>query len=187
MPFVFKRLEIPEVILVQAKAWPDNRGFFAECYKLSDFAAAGIPVRFVQDNHSRSAQGVLRGLHYQLDPQAQGKLVSAVRGSIWDVAVDIRRGSPTFGRWVAEELSDENGCQLYVPPGFAHGFCVLSNVADVTYKVTAEYAPGLERGIVWDDPHIGIQWPIPEPILSLKDAQLPSLLDADNSFGQPDL
>jgi len=182
MPFTFELLQIPDVILIRPRVFPDARGFFLETYKYSDFAANGIPERFVQDNHSRSTRGVLRGLHFQNPPRAQGKLVRVVSGEIFDVAVDIRPGSATFGQWVGEDLSDENHHMLYIPPGFAHGFVVLSDVADVTYKVTAEYAPELDSGIIWNDPAIAIQWPVQVPILSAKDAALPSLLEADNRF-----
>lgn len=183
MPFEFWRLEIPEIILVQARRFADDRGFFMETYKASEFAACGMPESFVQDNLSHSSRGVLRGLHYQLFPKAQGKLVTALTGRIFDVAVDIRRGSPTYGQWVGQELSAGSGHLLYVPPGFAHGFCVLSEEADVLYKVTEEYAPDLDRGILWNDPEIGIVWPVADPILSAKDAALPSLNEADNNFG----
>lgn len=182
MPFRFERLQIPDVILVEAPRFEDARGFFMETYKRSQFAEQGIPHAFVQDNYSRSVRGVLRGLHYQKEPKAQGKLVSVIRGEIFDVAVDIRRGSPTYGRWASAILSEENGRMLYVPVGFAHGFCVLSEQADVVYKVTEEYAPDLDRGIIWNDPDIGIAWPIDAPILSAKDAGLPRLLNADNNF-----
>lgn len=136
MPFRFQRLEIPEVILVEPVLFCDERGFFMETYKFSDFSAFGIKERFVQDNHSRSIKGVLRGLHYQNPPRAQGKLVRVIRGEVFDVAVDIRKGSPTYGRWVGVVLSEENKLMLYVPPGFAHGFCVLSEVTEVVYKCT---------------------------------------------------
>lgn len=182
MPFQFKRLEIPEVVLVEARAFPDGRGFFAETYKRSQFVTGGIPATFVQDNHSRSRRGVLRGLHYQVHPKAQGKLVGAVRGEIFDVAVDVRRGSPTYGRWVGATLSEENHRLLYMPVGFAHGFCVLSDEADVTYKATEEYAPEHERGVVWNDPEIGIRWPVRRPVLSDVDAGLPPLRKADHNF-----
>jgi dTDP-4-dehydrorhamnose 3,5-epimerase len=182
MPFTFARLEIPEVVLIEARAFIDARGYFQETYQRSAFVAAGIAETFVQDNHSRSRRGVLRGLHYQKDPAAQGKLVSVLRGEIFDVAVDLRQGSPTFGRWVAAVLSEENHRLLYVPAGFAHGFCVLSDVADVTYKVTAEYSPEHDRGVRWDDPQIGVEWPVAEPLLSEKDRQHPYLADADLNF-----
>ena len=181
MSFQFHKLEIPEVVLVQVSGQPDARGFFRETYRQAEFAAQGIPA-FVQDNHSRSTGGVLRGLHYQKEPKAQGKFLMVVRGEIFDVAVDIRKGSPTYARWVAQTLSAENGCMLYVPPGFAHGFCVLSESADLVYKVTAEYAPDLERGVIWNDPDIRVEWPIVNPSLSPRDTSLPLLRDTDNNF-----
>jgi dTDP-4-dehydrorhamnose 3,5-epimerase len=182
MPFGFQRLAIPDVILVSAKQFVDDRGFFLESYKQSEFADNGIPWAFVQDNRSHSTRQVLRGLHYQLQPRAQGKLVTALSGEIYDVAVDIRQGSPTFGRWVGAKLSADRFNMLYIPAGFAHGFCVLSERADVLYKVTDEYAADLDRGIRWNDPHVGINWPIADPILSEKDAALPLLHDAENNF-----
>ena len=182
MSFKFQRSEMPGVVLIEASSFGDERGFFMETYKMSQFSAHGVPHTFVQDNLSHSVRGVLRGLHYQKHPKAQGKLVMVLRGQIFDVAVDIRRGSPTYGRWVGITLSAGDLRMLYVPVGFAHGFCVLSEEADVLYKVTEEYAPGLDRGIVWNDPDIGIRWPIAEPILSRKDAQLPFLREADNNL-----
>lgn len=182
MPFTFQRLEIPEVVLIEPKVFQDGRGFFMETYKFSDFAEFGITERFVQDNHSRSKKGVIRGLHYQNPPKAQGKLVRVVAGEIFDVAVDIRKGSPTYGKWVGERLSAENKRMLYIPPGFAHGFCVLSEEAEVVYKVTEEYAPELEAGIIWNDPEIRIAWPIANPIISDKDASFPFLREAKNHF-----
>ena len=182
MPFKFQRLDMPDVILIEPTVFVDKRGFFMESYKYSEFAKFGIKEKFVQDNHSRSTRGVLRGLHYQKAPKAQAKLVRVTRGEVFDVAVDIRRGSPTYGRWVGVLLSEENKKMLYVPVGFAHGFCVLSEEAEVLYKTTEEYAPEYERGIIWNDPDIGIKWPIEEPILSPKDAALPRLKDADNDF-----
>jgi dTDP-4-dehydrorhamnose 3,5-epimerase len=182
MPFQFQRLAIPDVLLVEAQTFDDNRGFFMETYKRSDFAAHGIADAFVQCNRSHSVRGVLRGLHYQIHPRAQAKLVSVLQGEIFDVAVDIRHGSPTYGRWVGERLSGQNGRMLYVPVGFAHGFCALSDRADVLYMVTDEYAPECDRGLLWNDPDIGIDWPITTPILSAKDAQLPTLRQADNNF-----
>jgi dTDP-4-dehydrorhamnose 3,5-epimerase len=182
MPFNFERLEIPEIILIKPRVFADERGFFLETYKHTAFAKAGVPDTFVQVNHSQSAAGVLRGLHYQKHPQAQGKLVGVVRGEIFDVAVDIRVGSPTYGRWVGETLSSENHHLLYIPPGFAHGFCVLSEAADVIYQVTTEYAPDFDRGLLWNDPEIGIAWPIENPALSPKDAAQPRLREADNNF-----
>lgn len=182
MAFRFYKLEIPEIILVEFNNAKDDRGFFVELYKHSDFAEGGIPVNFVQDNYSHSCFGVLRGLHFQKRPKAQGKLVIVIQGQIFDVAVDIRKGSLTYGKWVSVILSSDNSHILYVPPGFAHGFCVLSETADVVYKVTKEYAPECECGIIWNDPTIGIKWPIAKPLLSIKDAQLPRISDADINF-----
>lgn len=171
---------LPEVLLIEPKVFGDARGFFYESYNrraLRD--ATGIDADFVQDNHSRSAKNVLRGLHYQL-AQAQGKLVRAVAGSVFDVAVDIRKQSPNFGRWVGVELSAENKKMMWVPPGFAHGFLVLSDYAEFLYKTTDYYAPQHERAILWNDPAIGVQWPLAgEPLLSNKDQAAPLLKDAE--------
>lgn len=180
MPFIFKRLYIPEVILIEPKIFPDGRGFFMESYKYSDFSKFGIKEQFVQDNHSISTKGVLRGLHYQLNPNAQGKLVQCIRGSIFDVAVDIRESSPTFGHWIGQELNEKNRHILYIPPDFAHGFVVLSDLAEFIYKCTKEYSPVDERGIIWNDKDIGIQWPIKDPILSEKDKNNPSFKKRQN-------
>ena len=182
MAFKFRKLDIPDVVLVEAQASKDQRGLFMESYKKSDFSTNGVADTFVQDNYSHSLRRVLRGLHYQKHPKDQAKLVTVLRGEIFDVAVDIRRGSPTYGRWVGQVLSSENCCLLYIPVGFAHGFCVLSEEADVLYKVTAEYAPERDRGVIWDDPEIGIHWPISNPLVSPKDAELPPLHLADNDF-----
>ncbi len=182
MPFTFERLDIPEVVLIRPRVHGDDRGFFLEVYKHSEFKAQGIPERFVQINHSRSAAGVLRGLHYQKDPRAQGKLLNVVRGAIFDVAVDIRAGSPTYGTWVGTLLSDANHHLLYVPPGFAHGFCVVEGPADLIYQVTEEYSVEHDRGILWNDPAIGVAWPVTSPELSAKDAVQPLLSEADNNF-----
>jgi dTDP-4-dehydrorhamnose 3,5-epimerase len=182
MTFHFSRLRISDVILAETKNSPDARGFFRETFKQSEFSDHGIPFPFVQDNHSHSTYGVIRGLHYQLRPKAQGKLVVVSAGEIFDVAVDIRKGSPTYGEWVGQVLSIDNGCMMYVPSGFAHGFSVLSAEADVMYKVTTEYAPELDRGIAWNDPTLNIQWRAARPILSSKDAALPLLTDAENNF-----
>lgn len=182
MPFTFKRLVIPEVILVESRAFPDERGFFMESFKESIFTANGINTKFVQDNYSHSVRGVLRGLHYQKNPKAQAKLVIVIRGEIFDVAVDVRKSSPTYGHWIAETLSGNNHKLLYVPEGFAHGFLVLSEEADVVYKVNSEYSPEYETGILWNDPQIGIKWPLDKPIMINKDLQLPHLKDADNNF-----
>ncbi|OJH40403.1 dTDP-4-dehydrorhamnose 3,5-epimerase [Cystobacter ferrugineus] len=174
-----KRLDtaLPEVILLEPKRFGDDRGFFMEMFHAKRYAEAGIPGPFVQDNFSRSAKGILRGLHFQ-EPNAQGKLVQVLVGAVYDVAVDIRRGSPTFGRWVGVELSADNRRQLWVPPGFAHGFCVLSESADFHYKCTDFYAPGSEHGIAWNDPDLGIPWPVTSPLLSAKDSAAPRLKDA---------
>ena len=182
MPFTYKKLEIPEVILVEARSFPDERGFFIENFKESDFAKNGIKTKFLQDNFSHSVHGVLRGLHYQKNPKPQAKLVSTIRGKIYDVAVDIRKNSSTYGKWVGEILSDKNHRLLYIPEGFAHGFCVLSEEADVLYKVSHEYSPENEKGIIWNDPDIDIKWPINNPILDKKDLQLPSMKSAENNF-----
>jgi dTDP-4-dehydrorhamnose 3,5-epimerase len=175
---------LPDVLTLEPKVYGDERGFFMESFNARDFArATGLHVDFVQDNHSRSARGVLRGLHYQIE-QPQGKLVRVVRGAVFDVAVDLRRGSPDFGRWAGVELSEGNRRQLWVPPGFAHGFLVLSESADFLYKTTDYYAPPFERCIAWNDPAIGINWPlaahgIAEPILSDKDRAGLPLAQAD--------
>ncbi len=171
---------IPDVLIIEPKVFGDARGFFFESFNERAFAqATGVTQRFVQDNHSRSAQGVLRGLHYQLQ-QPQGKLVRVVRGSVFDVAVDLRKSSPTFGRWVGVELSEQNHRQLWVPAGFAHGFLVTSESADFLYKTTDYYAPEHERCITWNDPAIGIQWPLEgAPQLSSKDQQGKLLAQAE--------
>ena len=170
--------DIADVLVIEPKVFGDERGFFLESFNQKAFDdAVGQPVRFVQDNHSRSAKGVLRGLHFQRPPHAQGKLVRVTQGSVFDVAVDIRKGSPTFGRWVGIELSGENHRQLWVPPGLAHGFLVLSESADFLYKTTDYYAPQAERSLRWNDPAIGIQWPdAGAPIItSGKDGAAPGL------------
>ena len=170
---------IPDVLVLEPKVFGDARGFFLESFNQRAFnQATGLEVEFVQDNHSRSAKGVLRGLHYQLQ-QPQGKLVRVVRGAVFDVTVDIRRSSPHFGRWVGVELSEDNHRQLWIPPGFAHGFLVLSDSADFLYKTTDYYAPEHERAILWNDPAIGIAWPLAaEPLLSAKDKAASLLADA---------
>lgn len=180
MPFSFTPLDIPDVLYIEAARFDDSRGFFQETYKHSDFEKQGIDVFFVQDNHSHSVRGVLRGLHYQKSPSAQGKLVRVLQGELFDVAVDIRRNSPHYGKWIGKTLSGDKPEMLYVPPGFAHGFCVLSETVDFMYKCTAEYDPVCEAGVFWDDPAIGIDWPIEDPILSGKDRDLPLLKDAED-------
>ena len=161
--------KIPDALIIEADVFGDERGFFMESWHRQKFAENGLDVDFVQDNHSRSSKGVLRGLHYQLR-QPQGKLVRVTAGAVFDVAVDIRKGSPWFGQWVGLELSGANHTQFYVPPGFAHGFCVLSESADFLYKCTDYYAPQHEQGLLWDDPQIGIQWPGGDYQVSGKDA-----------------
>lgn len=182
MPFKFKRLDISDVILVETQSFSDDRGFFMEGFKQSSFAENGIDTQFVQDNYSHSIKGVIRGLHYQKNPKAQAKLMMALKGEIFDVAVDIRKGSPTYGRWVSAILSDKNHNLLYAPEGFAHGFCVLSDEVDVLYKVSSEYSPEHERGILWNDSDIGIKWPTNNPIVIKKDQSLPTLKNTDNNF-----
>ncbi len=174
-------LQIPEVLLIEPRVFGDDRGFFLESFNQRDFEkVVNKPIRFVQDNHSMSTQGVLRGLHYQLPPMAQGKLVRAVYGMIFDVAVDIRKKSPTYGRWVGEVLSSDNMRQLWIPEGFAHGFVTLSEKAEVLYKVTNYYSPDLERCLRWDDEVVSVDWGISrEPVLSKKDSQGVSLVDAE--------
>ena len=171
-----RRTSLPGVLVLEPKVFRDDRGFFTETYSTRALEGSGIPSDFVQDNHSRSAKGVLRGLHYQLR-NPQGKLVHVARGKIFDVAVDIRLGSTTFGQWVGEELSDENLYSLWIPPGFAHGFCVMSDVADVIYKCTTLYDPADDFGVAWNDKSIGIEWPEKDPIISPKDARLRRLTD----------
>lgn len=182
MPFEFVPLAIPGLVLIKPAILGDNRGFFLELYKYSDFAAAGIKDRLVQDNYSRSGKGVLRGLHYQKEPKAQGKLVSCIRGGIYDVGVDIRKGSAHFGKWIGVNLTEENRHMLYVPAGFAHGFQVVTETAEVMYKCTDEYSPENERGIIWNDPDINIEWPLAAPVLSAKDQVYPRLVQADINF-----
>lgn len=173
-------LAIPDLLLVTPPRFPDARGFFSETWNELRYAAMGIPGPFVQDNHSLSVQcGTIRGLHAQIAPSAQGKLVRVVRGAIWDVAVDIRHGSPTFGQHVGVELSAENWRQVWIPVGFLHGFCALQPETEVVYKVTAPYDREAERGVVWDDPDLAIPWPLArgEVLLSDKDRELPQLSD----------
>ncbi len=182
MPFTFKRLEIADVILVEPKAFGDERGFFVETYKKSDFVNGGIDDNFLQDNHSKSSKNVLRGLHYQKNPKAQSKLVRCIQGEILDIAVDIRKDSPSYGKWVSEILNEDNKRMLYVPRGFAHGFLVLSDTAEVVYKTGEEYSPENDAGIKWNDPEININWNCENPLVSGKDDKLPLLKDADNNF-----
>lgn len=182
MAFVFRPLAIPAVIEILPHIFGDERGGFAEMYKAADFQKQGIDVIFTQFNYSRSAKDVLRGLHYQLQPKAQGKLLAAITGEVFDVAVDIRKGSPTFGKWVSLTLSSEKKNLVYVPAGFAHGFCATSAQAEVMYYVTSMYSPEHERGIIWNDKTLGISWPTEAPVLSTKDQQYPALQDAEINF-----
>lgn len=178
MPFTFTKLKPDGLVLVEPRAFPDNRGFFMESYRESEFAAGGVPHRFVQDNHSLSRKNVIRGLHFQKEPRTQGKLVRVVTGAVWDVVVDLRRGSPTERRWTAIELSADNRRMLYIPGGFAHGFAALTDDVHLLYKCTEEYDASLDAGIRWNDPAIGISWPVSDPIVSEKDGSLPFLKDA---------
>ena len=182
MKFIFQKLKIPELILVTPKIFSDERGYFFENYKTSEYFSNGITTKFVQDNISHSVKGVLRGLHYQKNPKAQAKLVTALRGEIFDVAVDLRENSPTFGKWTGEILSEINHKSLYIPEGFAHGFSVLSEEADVFYKVNNEYSKESEGGIRWNDPEIDISWSIENPIISEKDNVLPLLKNIESNF-----
>jgi dTDP-4-dehydrorhamnose 3,5-epimerase len=168
MPVSFIKTNLPGTVIIEPAVFNDTRGFFLETYHYSRYAENGISAPFVQDNHSHSAKGTLRGLHYQLK-HPQGKLIYVARGEIYDVAVDIRKGSPFFGKWVSAILSDKNKRQFYIPPGFAHGFCVISEETDVTYKCTDIYTPGDEYGIAWNSPDLAIDWPVENPLLSEKD------------------
>ncbi len=176
MPFEFEKTQLPDVILVKPKIFGDARGFFMETYKKTEFAKNGIDIEFVQDNHSKSTKGVLRGLHYQKEPKAQAKLVRCPYGKVFDVAVDIRKNSPYFGKWTGAILSAENKHMLYIPEGFAHGFVVLSDEAELFYKASDEYSPEHDRGIKWNDPDINIDWGIDfKPLVSEKDDRQPLL------------
>ena len=182
MPFKFKKLEIPAVVAIEATSFSDERGIFFEGFKESDFISNGIHAKFVQDNISHSIKNVLRGLHYQKNPKAQAKLVIPIKGKIFDVAVDIRDDSPSFGKWVGEVLSEDNHKSMFIPEGFAHGFCVISEQADILYKVSNEYSSENERGIIWNDSSLKIDWPIDNPILAKRDEEYPMLNDIDNNF-----
>lgn len=178
MPFEFKKYNISDVKLIIPKVFNDERGFFLESYKKSDFVNNGIKDEFNQDNHSKSTKGVLRGLHYQAAPKGQAKIVRCIRGAIFDVAVDIRKNSPTFGKWIGEKLTEENKHMLYIPEGFAHGFIVLSDEAELNYKASNEYSKEHDRGILWNDPDININWGIDYiPLISEKDKNQPRLKD----------
>ena len=174
--------QLPGITLIQPEIHGDARGFFTETYQSQRYREGGIDATFVQDNLSRSERGVLRGLHFQVE-KPQGKLVSCPRGSVFDVAVDVDPSSSTFKQYVAVELNEENHLQMWIPPGYAHGFCVLSEVADFHYKCTEFYQPSLERGVFWNDPDIGIRWPITSPTLSAKDGALPRLAELSHTWG----
>lgn len=182
MSFSFKKLDIPDVILTEPKSFEDERGYFLENYNKLIFDNNGISTRFIQDNFSYSKKNVLRGLHFQKNPKEQAKLVTVFSGEIFDVAVDLRQNSLTYGKWVGEILSAQNHKSLYIPEGFAHGFCVLSNEATVSYKINKEYSSEHESGVIWNDPELNISWPISEPILSKKDRVLPFLRNITSSF-----
>ncbi len=174
---------LPDVLIIEPKVFGDARGFFKETFHAERYAERNVPgegLSFIQDNHSRSQKGVLRGLHYQLK-HSQGKLVSVATGSVFDVVADVRPGSPTYGQWEGVVLSAENHRQLWVPPGYAHGFCVLSDFADLQYKCTELYRPEDEGGIVWDDPDLAIDWPVKEPLVSERDHKLPKLAEVDSA------
>jgi len=174
--------KIRDIVLIEPEIFGDERGFFLEVIKKSVFESHGVNANIVQVNHSKSGKGVLRGLHYQINPSAQGKIVSVVAGEIFDVAVDIRKNSPTYGQWAGVRLSSNNRHMLYIPEGFAHGFCVTSDGAEVIYYCTGEYSPNDERGILWDDLTIGIKWPVSDPVISEKDRLWPKFESADNNF-----
>lgn len=169
--------ELPEVLLIEPNLFPDDRGHFFEMWVEPRYREVGVPQKFVQENFSRSVRGTLRGLHFQ-EPKAQGKLVTVLAGRVFDVAIDIRCGSANFGKWIGVELDGDRPRQLWVPPGFAHGFCVLSETADLFYKCTDFYSPSTERSLLWNDPDLAIDWPVSEPVLSPKDAAAPRLADA---------
>ena len=175
MPFEFKSCNIPGLVIIEPAVFGDSRGFFCETYKKQDFVENGIEFDFVQDNHSYSSKGVLRGLHLQLPPMDQGKLVGVITGAVWDVAVDLRNGSPTYLKWYGIELTEENKKMFYIPPGFAHGFVVLKDATHFLYKCTNYYSPEHERGIRFDDSAINVEWPVRNPRLSERDKTLPLL------------
>ncbi len=179
MPFRFKTLAISDVVLVEPILFPDNRGFFLETFKATDFRMAGLPDHFLQDNVSRSRKDVIRGLHYQKNPKAQGKLISVLKGRAWDVAVDIRKSSPTYLQWVAIELDEEKRQMVYIPPGFAHGFLAMTDDVLLQYKCTEQYHQKSEGGIRWNDPDIGIAWPVQAPLVSERDRLLPDSRHAE--------
>jgi len=183
--FKFTRTEIPGVVVIETRVFEDNRGFFMEYYNKDEFAKKGFAALFVQANHSRSKKGVMRGLHYQLNPHPMGKMVKVIKGSVFDVGVDIRKNSPTFGKWFGDVLSDENKKMIYFPPGIAHGFLALGDENEVVYQCTGTYSQEDERGLLWNDPEIGIKWPIDqvkEVIVSDKDKKHPGIKNVDTNF-----
>ena len=184
MPFEFEKVSvIPDLVIIKPRIFTDERGWFLESFKAREFSKYGISENFVQDNHSRNTQkGIIRGLHFQLNPHAQGKLVRCVSGKVFDVALDIRKKSPTYGTWFGVELSCENHMMLWIPPGFAHGYCTLTEISEVFYKQTQEYNAQAERVIQWNDPRIGIKWNISHPIISEKDKIAPLLAQVENNF-----
>ncbi len=182
MPFRFKKLSIEGLVLIETVSFEDKRGYFMESYKETEFLDNGIKTKFKQDNISFSYKNVLRGLHFQIKPKAQAKLIRCVKGKIFDVAVDLRKNSKTFGKWVSVILSEENKNMFFIPEGFAHGFCVLSDYAIVMYKVSEEYSKEHDKGIRWNDPDLDIEWPIKNPIISEKDKNLPFLREANFDF-----
>lgn len=182
MPFTFKRLNIPGIILIEPKLFQDSRGFFAEIYKQVDFAKEGLAKPIAQINYSKSTKGILRGLHYQKNPMAQAKFVQVIHGRIFDVAVDLRKDSPAYGKWIGETLSSQDLKILYIPEGLAHGFCVLSDEALITYYCTNVYSPDDERGVIWNDPELKIRWPLENPVVNIRDSKFPLFKGADNNF-----
>ncbi len=184
MPFDFKKTSLKGLFLIQPRVYTDTRGFFMESYKKSDFEKAGIAEEFVQDNHSFSSKGVLRGIYFQSEPHAQGKLVRVIKGAVWDVSVDLIPGSSTFGKWYGIELTEKNSTMLYIPPGFGHAFLTLEDNTHFLYKCTAEYNPESDGGVRWNDPDLAIDWPLTEgskPVVSDKDTVLPFLKDLINN------
>ena len=182
MPFQSEKLEIPGLIIVNPRVFEDSRGSFFETYKESDFRSLGIGRPFVQWNHAVSRKEVLRGLHYQIHPAPQGKMLRVLRGELFDVAVDIRKGSPWFGKWVSVLLSSENRSIFWIPPGFAHGYMAITDDAEVLYGTTTEWTPSCERGIRWNDPSLAVEWPLPEPLVNERDQAFPLLADAEITF-----
>lgn len=182
MPFIVEKSNIPDILTIEPKVFTDERGFFIEVFKKKDFESFGMQDLFVQVNHSSSTRGVLRGLHYQLIPAEQGKLIRCIKGEIFDVAVDIRKNSPWFSKYVGQTLSENNRKMMYVPAGFAHGFCVLSDIAEIEYYCTKEYAPEYERGVIWNDPELNIAWPLKDPLLSPKDKKFKPFKEIESNF-----